>query len=293
MKKHQGPSEALNEWKKLIDQFAHDLASPLSFLEQYVLWHSKHARDSPENEDNLDEIAMRCLQKFRTLLEEMRNHARLSEMAFGVADYAETIGSVIKEMKFNAAGRGVEVSYAGPDRLIGFFDRNKVERALTNLCKNALESMASSQGSITVSLINNDSSVWIEVTDDGSGMSPETAGKVFERGFTKGKKQGTGLGLDFCRCVAEAHGGNVRVYSEERRGTVFSLEFPIIATIKVANVGQNGDGDAIEAVLLSGSQVRQHELLERLKAQYDALELSSRDFQTSGAKDHDPTLDPM
>ena len=67
--------------------------------------------------------------------------------------------------------------------------------------------------------------VEVEITDTGSGMTPETLKRCFDVYFST-KRGGTGLGLSTARRIIEDHGGTVSVQSEPGRGTRFLLRLP-------------------------------------------------------------------
>jgi len=69
-------------------------------------------------------------------------------------------------------------------------------------------------------------SVFVEVIDNGPGVSPDLAGRIFEPFFTtKPVNQGTGLGLSVSLGIAEAHGGTLRAVSSDEGGC-FVLTLP-------------------------------------------------------------------
>jgi signal transduction histidine kinase len=79
-------------------------------------------------------------------------------------------------------------------------------------------------------------SVVIEVADDGPGMRPEVAEKIFNPFFTT-KQQGSGLGLAIVRKIVDAHDGRIEVLSAEGRGTRFRVSLPVDPSPHVERVG--------------------------------------------------------
>jgi signal transduction histidine kinase len=80
-------------------------------------------------------------------------------------------------------------------------------------------------GALTVSVIDGDDGVRVEVRDEGPGIPPEEIDKIFEPLFTT-KPKGIGLGLSVSRSLAEANGGTLSVESEAGRGATFTLTLP-------------------------------------------------------------------
>jgi PAS domain S-box-containing protein len=66
----------------------------------------------------------------------------------------------------------------------------------------------------------------VEVSDTGCGMSPTVLARIFDPFFTTKSSEGTGLGLAICQQIVQAHGGELRVRSEEGQGSVFTILLP-------------------------------------------------------------------
>ena len=71
---------------------------------------------------------------------------------------------------------------------------------------------------------------FIEISDTGTGMSPETLAKIFQQGFTtKAMGAGSGLGLALSKDIMEKHQGHIAVESIEGKGSKFTIWIPIKA----------------------------------------------------------------
>jgi PAS domain S-box-containing protein len=117
-------------------------------------------------------------------------------------------------------------------------DATAVEQILLNLTTNARDAMPMG-GPLFVSITRPDRAseqfkagtfCRLQVTDTGSGMSPETAARIFEPFFTtKPRGRGTGLGLATCLMLVERAGGAISVHSEVGAGTTFTVDLPLVA----------------------------------------------------------------
>jgi signal transduction histidine kinase len=110
-------------------------------------------------------------------------------------------------------------------------DPRRLEQVLGNLLSNAVKFTAES-GAIEVSAQRERDRLRIAVKDSGAGIAPDEIEGLFSkyRQTATGKtsrQKGTGLGLVICKMIVEAHGGEISVVSEERKGSTFSFSLPI------------------------------------------------------------------
>ena len=120
-------------------------------------------------------------------------------------------------------------------------DPTQLHQVLLNLCVNARDAMYNG-GELTVSVENSvlddhyvamnlpakkGRYVKINVTDTGMGIPPKLIDKIFEPFFTtKELAKGTGLGLSTVMAIVKSHEGMINVYSEQGKGTTFSVYLP-------------------------------------------------------------------
>ncbi|HET8732343.1 MAG TPA: ATP-binding protein, partial [Anaeromyxobacteraceae bacterium] len=105
----------------------------------------------------------------------------------------------------------------------------QLQQVFVNLVSNAVKSMPpGKKGTIAIRIGRCPSgNACIEVRDDGAGMEPAVAERVFDPFFTtRPVGQGMGLGLPICHSVVSAHGGTIRVESEPGKGSTFRIELP-------------------------------------------------------------------
>ena len=108
----------------------------------------------------------------------------------------------------------------------GWFDPDRMSRALDNLVLNALQ--AEGAGIVRLSAHRGGDSLVLAVADNGRGPAAAIEDHLFEP-FVTGRAEGTGLGLSIVREIAEAHGGRAR-FERVAGWTVFSIEVPWLAS---------------------------------------------------------------
>ncbi len=101
-------------------------------------------------------------------------------------------------------------------------DAMRLSEVFTNLVRNALEA-APPEGAVEVRVEAHGDRVHLSVRNTGAGIPAEIRDKIFQPFFTT-KPRGTGLGLPIARQIVEAHGGIIRVESDGRSETLFTVE---------------------------------------------------------------------
>ena len=108
------------------------------------------------------------------------------------------------------------------------FDPRRLRRVIRNLTGNALD-MQPEGGQVTMRFQQTQNEIITEVQDNGPGIAPEMAGKLFQAFATFGKEHGTGLGLSICKKIIEDHGGRIWAHNAPAPGpgAIFSFALPI------------------------------------------------------------------
>lgn len=103
-------------------------------------------------------------------------------------------------------------------------DRARMRQVLDNLLSNAVRHTPAGTR-VTIEVFSDAGHVVLRVADDGPGMAPEAADRVFERFFRAdaANHPGSGLGLAIVAAIVKAHGGTVSVQSRLGEGTVFTV----------------------------------------------------------------------
>ncbi|MFC3380182.1 ATP-binding protein [Rugamonas sp. CCM 8940] len=105
----------------------------------------------------------------------------------------------------------------------------QINQVVMNLVVNAAHAIGAERGRIAVRTgVLDAEQVWIEVEDNGSGISPEALSRIFDPFFTtKAVGKGTGLGLSLAYGIVQKHAGRIEVDTELGRGTRFRVLLPV------------------------------------------------------------------
>jgi signal transduction histidine kinase len=142
----------------------------------------------------------------------------------------EVVRSALNNIRRDAHGIRITEDY---DKLpLVWADALLVENAVYNILDNACDAMpVGGHLAVRTMLIPGEADAppqaLIEIADSGTGMPEEFVQDELFAPFVTTKQRGLGLGLYTCHQVIRMHGGNIRVYSELGRGTVFSLYLPV------------------------------------------------------------------
>lgn len=120
-------------------------------------------------------------------------------------------------------------------------DRTRLQEVIVNLIDNAIK-YTQEGGRVEISVGSEGNSAILEVSDNGPGIPAHALPHVFERFYRADKARsrasgGTGLGLSIVKAICAAHNAEVRVWSQDGRGSRFRVELPLLAAL--ASAGSN------------------------------------------------------
>jgi signal transduction histidine kinase len=206
---------------------AHELRTPLTALVNEAALLESHAGHLPADAARVTGLLVRDVSRLRHLIDDLMEISRLDAGAEAVrvepVDLAPFIQSLVRSRGWDGS-----VELSGDGRRIST-DRRRVERIVANLVGNAIEHAG---GHARVRMDGGDGFTAIAVSDDGPGIAPEFAPRLFER-FSKADASrtgaGSGLGLAIALENAALLGGSIAVESRNGAGSTFTLRLPTTA----------------------------------------------------------------
>lgn len=225
-------AERVAAWRELARRLAHELKNPLFPLQLTVENLLRARQQSPEQfEETFRESALTLLAEINNLkaiVSRFSDFSKMPQPQFQEVQLNEVVQEAARLFapQLSADGRPAvqcRLELASPLDPIAA-DPELLHRAIANLILNAVDAMPNG-GALTLRTRQESGRVIVDVSDTGSGLTPEECDHLFTPYYTT-KKQGTGLGLAIVQSVVTDHGGKISVSSKPGEGTTFSIELP-------------------------------------------------------------------
>jgi len=229
-------AERVAAWRELARRLAHELKNPLFPLQVTVENLLRAKAKSPEMFEEVFQEGTATLlaeiNNLKTIIARFSEFSKMPQPQRQPTQVNDVLHAVLRvfqaqlQANNNIAVRAELAAHlpqisADPDLL---------HRAFSNLVLNAIDAMP--QGGelmLRTSLLKAGAirdSVAIEVSDTGSGLTPEECARLFTPYYTT-KRHGTGLGLAIVQSVVSDHGGKISVESTKDKGTTFRIDLPV------------------------------------------------------------------
>jgi signal transduction histidine kinase len=248
-------SEKMASLGELTAGIAHEIQNPLNFVNNFSDVNTELVDELQQEADkgNLDEV--KAIAKDIKENEEKINHhgKRADAIVKNMLQHSRTSSGKKEPTDINAlAEEYLRLSYHGLrakdksfnaitktdfDNNIGKIDviPQDIGRVILNLINNAFYAVSEKQKqnlsgyepTVSVSTKRNNGKVEIKIADNGNGIPQKVLDKIFQPFFTtKPTGQGTGLGLSLSYDIVKAHGGEIKVETNENEGTQFIIQLP-------------------------------------------------------------------
>jgi signal transduction histidine kinase len=220
---------------ELMEIVIHDLKNPLAAIASnagFLVQERSLSHDAKDCASAISRASDNMLRMLQNLLDVAREDDVGIQPHFEQVEMATVVEKTVGLMARRAADRNIQIAVeleaVGSVRA----DADYMRRVLENLLDNALR-YTRSGGHVKVRLGRADSLVELIVEDDGPGIPEQHLGRIFDkyaqldRSVDRAQHRfGRGLGLTFCRLVAEAHGGTIGAENVTPHGARFRLSFP-------------------------------------------------------------------
>lgn len=187
-----------------------------------------------DNQDllSLARMSRESLQRITEMVHEVKSFSHVQQQDFVKQPLAltEVVHELVSFLRFDKSVpfRQISVDVQAEPTCLG--NKVKLQQILLNLVKNAAHAIRGRvDGRVVITVGADGSEAVVRVADNGTGMTPEVQERVWEPFFTTKGEEGTGLGLDVCRRLIDAHSGRINFASTPNVGTVFDMRLPRLA----------------------------------------------------------------
>jgi PAS domain S-box-containing protein len=220
-------SEKLAAMGRLTSQIAHELNNPLyGIMNTLELLKTEIPADNKRRK--ILEMALSETIRLSDLLRKMLSFSKPDQEERHPVDINSVLDEILllheKQLKENDIN--IAETYAEGLSLVNA-SKNQLRQVFLNMVANARDAMPDG-GTLSVVTRGDSDTVYIEVTDTGTGIREEHLDKIFDSFFTtKGEIKGVGLGLSVCYGFIKDHGGDIEVKSQVGEGTIFTISLPV------------------------------------------------------------------
>lgn len=219
-------SERLASIGILASGIAHEINNPLGGLFNCLEILKTNGED-PELRARYLGLIKEALERIETTVNRLLYMARKREHQVEEINIQTAVQNVYSLVEFRAQKSGILFQDNIPSDLSFHIDLQDFQQIMLNLFINAIQAM-NGGGRLIVNGSGENSYVRLEVIDTGTGIKKEHMTRIFDPFFTtKSPGEGTGLGLWLTYEIVKSYNGEIRVESEEGKGSNFILMFPV------------------------------------------------------------------
>ncbi len=220
--------QRMEAWREVARRIAHEIKNPLTPIqlsaERLRKRYAKLLDGDGAIFDKCTSTIIQQVEDLKNLVNEFSQFARLPAAELTANDLNEIVKEAL--FLFKEGHKGINFQFHKGEIPSLDLDRDQIKRVLINLLDNAVAAVEE-KGEIQIATSYAPASgvALLEVADNGCGLAPEIRERIFEPYFST-KKEGTGLGLHIVNAIVADHRGNIRVRSNEPKGTRFIIELP-------------------------------------------------------------------
>jgi len=233
--------QEMNRTLRIRDEFisiaSHELKTPITTISLQTQMKKRFMKKSDYgfNQDKVKDfidLIDKQSNRISRLVDDMLDVSRIENGKLSIkpelCDLNSIISQVLEGFRAEVDSGRIEVSLEENQKLLGYWDKFRIEQVIVNLISNAIK--YGNGNPVLLSSLIDDNKVVLQVKDQGMGISEEDLERIFqrfERAVSGGNISGLGLGLFISRQIVELHEGTLSVQSTIGQGSVFKLELPL------------------------------------------------------------------
>ncbi len=224
-------NEREQAWREMARQTAHDIKNPLTPMRLSIQHLLRMKQQGYEGwEEKFEQVSATLLEQIDTLADTASEFSYIARMNDDEATELRLWDIVTEQATLFEGQEGICISTCDESQSHGLVkaSRTPVSRMVFNLVNNAVQALQNAgiaDGTVKMTLCEDDSVCRLKVEDNGPGVSEDNLAKLFKPNFTT-KSSGTGLGLVICRTIAEKAGGGIAYSKSDLGGACFTVTLP-------------------------------------------------------------------
>ena len=219
----------------LVSSISHDLKTPITSIKGYVKGILDGVANTPEKVERYLKIVYSKAEQMDVMINDLLLYSKLdlSQLPFNFekTDIVDYFNYCIHESAIELEKSNIKIYLENHLKASKYvkIDRERLMRVILNIIDNARKYMDKQQGEITIQLRETNSSIIIEIRDNGSGIDENDVNKIFDRFYradsARSEANGSGLGLAIAKQIVEGHKGKIWAVSHENQGTSILISF--------------------------------------------------------------------
>ncbi len=209
-------------WKEMARQVAHEIKNPLTpmklAVQQLIAVYDDKSKKFDEVFKKVTGTVIGQIDTLTNIASEFSAFARMPNIKMERV----SIYDVIKKVSDLFIDEKIKIRIENINQSITVIaDKDQLNRVFINLIRNAIQASAKN---IEINYKENEVHHLIFIKDDGTGIKPEIANKIFDKNFTT-KNRGMGLGLNMAKNFMNSIGGAIELVETSEKGTILQLKF--------------------------------------------------------------------
>lgn len=216
----------LDAMKELAYGASHEVNNPLANISGRAQTMLRDQHD-PRTRRLLTAIDAQALRAHE-MISDLMLFARPPQLVLADFDVGELLSQVARQMQDTVDEQTIKVRIEPPiEPIRAQVDATQLKVAVAALVQNGIDA-AGGSGTVTLSVIEQQTSLVVRVVDTGAGIEPEVRRHMFDP-FYSGREAGRGLGFGLSKCwrIAQQHGGSVVVEKTSGEGTIMAIRLPL------------------------------------------------------------------
>lgn len=220
-------SQREEAWREMAKQVAHEIKNPLTPMRLTVQsFQRKFDPNDPDIKQKLNDYSQTLIQQIDIMSSVASAFSNFASMPAQQNESLNVVNTV--DLALDIFNENYIEFHSSEKEIFTLMDRTQLIRVITNLVKNAIQSIDENNPNpkVIVTIEKQNDDILISVEDNGKGISIENKNRIFEPKFTT-KTSGMGLGLGIIKNIIESYKGKIWFETEIGKGTTFFVKFPV------------------------------------------------------------------